>query len=251
MSCEIEMMWILGASAVLLAVFELSVPFNAISACTLESDFIRKEYLKAETLLWEEIVNNKNMKRNDKLRKFYSHNQKFINSNINNTIDLSDLISTIRRFDLSPLHIEVINVHQMFVLFEQHINREADLSAESHFNEKDGMVLVEHILNDQNFPLKVSFEQLNQILLRDKLFIDRVIVKLKESCDIHRSAHQVMHQLYNAVGILQLKVYLMIQSSFMLLNIYEKGETAKINNFFKSYCWSFKYTYVHISYIQF
>lgn len=180
--------------------------------------------MKIETSLWEEVVNNKNLNRDDKLKEFYLRINKFINSQLKNNIDIDDLKSLIDRFELTRFHVEVVNIHRIFVSFTQHINREVKYVEKGSFNEEVSLDLIEHVLNDQSFPLKDVFERLNQIIVQDKLFLDTVTTKLREFCDMHRSPHQVMYQLYDAIVTLQLKAYAMIQSSFMLLNIYEKGE---------------------------
>lgn len=219
-------MWILGGAALLLAIFgDISCEIaGGRSAFILEPDSIRNNYLKAETSLWEEVVNNKNMHQNDKLREFYLRNSKFINSQLKSYIDIEDLKSLIDRFELTRLHVEVVNIHRIFTSFSQHVNREAKYIDKGNFNEEVSLDLIEHVLNDQSFPLREVFERLNQIIVQDKLFLDTVTNKLKEFCDMHRSPHQVMYQLYDAIVTLQLKAYAMIQSSFMLSNIYDKGE---------------------------
>lgn len=194
------------------------------SAYILEPDSIRNNYLKTETSLWEEIVNNKHLSRDEKLKEFYLRNNKFINSQLKNNIDIEDLKLLIERFELTRFHVEVVNVHRIFLSFTQHINREAKYIEKGNFNEEVSLDLIEHVLKDQNFPLKDVFERLNHIIVQEKLFLNSVTMKLKEFCDMHRSPHQIIYQLYDAITTLQLKAYAMIQSSFMLLNIYEKGE---------------------------
>jgi hypothetical protein len=216
-------MWISIFTLALLATIS-SVSCDFRNTYILEPDSIRNSYLKNEKYLWNEVVVDKKLSRDEKLKEFYVTNNKFVTSLIKNHIDFEDLKKTIERFELTHFHVDVVNIHRIFVSFSQHLNREIKYIEKGTFNEEVSLDLIEHVLNDPTFPLKEVFERLNQIIVQEKIFLGSVSNKLKDFCDLHRSVHQIIYQLYDAIVTLQLQAYMMIQSSFMLLNIYEKGE---------------------------
>lgn len=216
-------MWI-SIFAGCLLVFAGSVSGDFRNVYILEPDSIRNTYLKTEKSMWDGVVNEKSLSRDEKLKEFYIQNNKFVTSLLKNHIDFEDLKKTIDRFELTHFHVDIVNIHRIFVSFSQHLNRETKYIEKGTFNEEVSLDLIEHVLNDPDFPLKEVFERLHQIIVQEKIFLGSVSSKLKDFCDLHRSVHQVVYQLYDAIVTLQLQAYMMIQSSFMLLNIYEKGE---------------------------
>lgn len=49
-------------------------------------------------------------------------------------------------------------------------------------------------------------------------------------CNAQQSPQQVLYNLYNSIALTELKGYSMIQFSYMLLKLYDKGEHPSLVN---------------------
>lgn len=208
-----------------------------------EPDVIRNVYLRIEKSLWENVVKSPSNSRVDRLKLIFTDHNKFVESNLKNYLDIDDLKMLIKLNGWHNLESEIINVHRMFITFQQHLSRETKYVNRGEFNEEVSLDLTEHVLDDSNWPLVEAIGNLNSVIVQEKLYLPQLSVSLvlksihqilirkfffqdlaSTSCTIERSAHQMIYQLYNAITIIQLEAYVMMQCSYMLRNAYKKGD---------------------------
>lgn len=144
-----------------------------------EPDMIRNAYLKIEKSLWEDVVNDKKKNRNDRLKSIFTEHNHYVNSYLKDHLDFDDLKMLLHSFKLHPFENNVINVHRLFVTFQQHLNRESKYVDKGTFNDEVSLDLTEHVLDDQSWPLKTAIENLQDIVGKDHLFSG--VVKVSES----------------------------------------------------------------------
>lgn len=209
-----------------------------------EPDMIRNAYLKIEKSLWEDVVNDRKKSRNDRLKSIFTEHNHYVNSYLKDHLDFDDLKMLLHSFKLHPFENNVINVHRLFVMFQQHLNRESKYVDKGSFNDEVSLDLTEHVLDDQSWPLKTAIENLQDIVGKDQLFsnilkVSKLKVESERSfcylkinfqdeeelvIDMRRSPQQILYQFYDTVVIVQLEAYMMMQCSYMLRTVYDKGK---------------------------
>jgi hypothetical protein len=156
-----------------------------ISTCAgeiTEPDVIRNNYLRTEKTLWENVIKSPSQKRVDRLTSIFTDHNKFVETNLRNYLDIDDLKMLIKLNGWFNLESEIINVHRMFITFQQHLNREAKYVSRGEFNEDVSLDLTEHVLDDSNWPLMEAIENLNKVIVQEKLYLPQLSVSLKSFC---------------------------------------------------------------------
>lgn len=153
----------------------------------LESDMIRNTYLRVEKSLWENIMSDSLKNQNDRLKSIFVEHNNFVNNYLKDHLNMNDLKLLIEKNGWKQLQSEFINIHRMFVSFQQHLNRESKLIDKSEFNEEVSLDLVDHVLDDTHWPLKDSLENLHRIIVQDKLYLDEITVSINEHLSFFQS----------------------------------------------------------------
>lgn len=146
-----------------------------------EPDMFRNAYLKTEKSLWEDVVNDKKKSREDRLKSIFTEHNHFVNSYLKDHLDFDDLKMLLHSFTLHPFENNVINVHRLFVTFQQHLNRESKYVDKGTFNDEVSLDLAQHVLDDQSWPLKVAMENLQDIVSKDRLYSNILSVSISNS----------------------------------------------------------------------
>lgn len=136
----------------------------------LEPDVIRNTYLQVEKSLWDGTVNNDRMDENSRLKSIIDDHNNFVNTFLKDYVDIDDLKMLINLSGWKTLLSNVINIHRMFVSFQQHLNRESKYDAKGGFDEEVTIDLVQHILDDSHWPLSEAIENLHKITVHDELY---------------------------------------------------------------------------------
>jgi hypothetical protein len=137
---------------------------------------IRNTYLRVEKSLWENTMSDSTKNQNDRLKSIFLEHNNFVNNYLKDHLDMDDLKSLINSNGWKQLQSEFINIHRMFVSFQQHLNRESKFIDKGGFNEDVSLDLVEHVLDDSHWPLKEAIENLHRIIVQDKLYLDEITV---------------------------------------------------------------------------
>lgn len=143
----------------------------------LESDTIRNNYLRVEKLLWD-IVHDPTKNQKGKLKEIFLQHNKFVSNYLQGHSEMEELKKMIEANGWKQLQSEFINVHRMFVSFQQHLNRETKYIDKGDFNEDVSLDLVEHVLDDSHWPLRETLANLHRIIVTDKLYLDEITVSL-------------------------------------------------------------------------
>ncbi|CRL01972.1 CLUMA_CG015288, isoform A [Clunio marinus] len=196
----------------------------------LEVDVIRNIYFRLERSLWESTVNNPMITRDDQLMTIFNGHNDFVNNYLRNFLDVDDLKTLIKLYGWQSLNTESVSVNRMFIRFQQHLTRETKFIANGTFNDEISLDLVEHVLDDSNWPLMEALDNLHEAFTKHRLFYSDILNLTKTSCILQRSPQQVIHQMYNVIVATQLQAYMMMQFSYMLLNVYKKGDFFKISS---------------------
>jgi hypothetical protein len=173
----------MGKSAVIFAVL-----IALIAQCSsqkygsvdiLEADMIRNIYLRVEKSLWD-AVHDSTKNQNEKLKKIFLEHNKFVISYLQGHLEMEELKKMMETNGWKQLQSEFINVHRMFVSFQQHLSRETKFIDKGEFNEDVSLDLVEHVLDDSHWPLKETLANLHRIIVNDKLYLDEITVSICE-----------------------------------------------------------------------
>lgn len=199
-------------------------------------DMIRNVYMKLDKTLWEKDV-NKVKSQNEQLKKIYIEHSNFISTFLTESINIDNLKSLIEYNGWHHLSVQIVNIHQLFGFFRQHIARETKNSDKDSFNEETSLDLSEHILNDSNWPLKESLQNLFKVTLKEKLYIESISMKF--TCQQQRkvqqqSVQQVLYQLYNALAVVETEAFMMMQWAHMIRTVYQKGDSSSIANLLRN-----------------
>lgn len=142
-----------------------------------EPDVIRNIYLRVEKSLWDNTMSNPSKSRTDRLKSIFMDHNSFVNTYLKNYLDIDDLKMLIQLNGWHNLQSEIINVHQMFMLFQQHINREAKYVDKGEFNEEVSVDLTDHILDDSQWPLREAIENLHKVIVQENLYANQLSVR--------------------------------------------------------------------------
>lgn len=146
-----------------------------------EPDVIRNNYLRTEKSLWENVMKSPSQKRVDRLTSIFTDHNKFVETHLRNYLDIDDLKMLIKLNGWHNLESEIINVHRMFITFQQHLSREAKYVSRGEFNEEVSLDLTEHVLDDSNWPLMEAIENLNRVIVQEKLYLPQLSVSVQTS----------------------------------------------------------------------
>ena len=141
-----------------------------------EPDMIRNAYLKVEKTLWESTVNNNKKSRDDRLKTIFIEHNNFVNTFLKDHIDYVALRTLVRSNGWHVLESEIINIHRVFASFQQHLNRESKSIEKGIYKDEVSLDLTEHVLEDENWPLKDAVENLHNFVVQEKLFFGKVSV---------------------------------------------------------------------------
>jgi hypothetical protein len=175
-SCEREMGKFLLSFAALTAIIIQCSGLKYGSIEIVESDMIRNNYLRIEKLLWD-FIDDPSKSQNEKLREIFIQHNKFVTSYLPVQIEMEEL-RKMMELNGSKLQSEFINVHRMFVSFQQHLKRETKFIDKGDFNKDVSLDLVDHILDDSHWPLRETLQNLHRIIVKDKLYLDEIIVSV-------------------------------------------------------------------------
>lgn len=92
-------------------------------------------------------------------------------------LDIDDLKMLINMNGWLTLQSDVINVHRMFVAFQQHLNRETKYIEKAEFNDEVSLDLVDHVLDDTDWPLMVTIQNLHNVIVKDLLYSTDISVR--------------------------------------------------------------------------
>lgn len=191
-----------------------------------EPDMIRNVYLKVEKTLWENVINDPTKNQKDRLTSIFNDHSQFVNTYLDGHINFDALKAMMETFSLNELESELISVHRIFKSFQQHLNRETKSLKRGIFNEEVSLDLTEHVLDDSSWPLRDSIDSLHQLIVQKRLLYEGLTAKAPFhghfTC-LQRSDQQVNYQLYDAIVTTQLQAYMMMQCSYMLRTVYQKG----------------------------
>lgn len=146
----------------------------------LEADMIRNTYLRVEKSLWD-TLNDSSKDQNLRLKAIFLEHNNFINNYLEDHLEMNDLKKMMNENGWKQFQSEFINIHRMFVSFQQHVARESKFIDKGGFNEEVSLDLVEHVLDDSHWPLKEALENLHRIIVQDKIYFDEISVSVCET----------------------------------------------------------------------
>lgn len=151
----------------------------------IEPDMIRNTYLRVEKSLWENTVNDKSKSKSDRLKTIFTDHNDFVNKFMKNQLDIDNIKMLINLNGWLTLQSDVINVHRMFVSFQQHLSRESKYVEKGEFNEEVSIDLIEHVLDESNWPLIETIENLHKVVMKSSLYAADISVSCP--CSIERT----------------------------------------------------------------
>lgn len=151
----------------------------------IEPDMIRNTYLRVEKSLWENTVNDKSKSKSDRLKTIFTDHNDFVNKFMKNQLDIDNIKMLINLNGWLTLQSDVINVHRMFVSFQQHLSRESKYVEKGEFNEEVSIDLIEHVLDESNWPLIETIENLHKVVTKSSLYAADISVSCP--CSIERT----------------------------------------------------------------
>lgn len=144
----------------------------------IEPDMIRNTYLRVEKTLWESVVDDKSKSKSDRLKSIFTEHHKFVTKFMKDQLDIDDLKMLINMNGWLTFQSDVINVHRIFVSFQQHLNRESKYVEKGEFNEEVSIDLIDHVLDQKNWPLIETINNLHKVITKDMLFISDISVSV-------------------------------------------------------------------------
>lgn len=63
------------------------------------------------------------------------------------------------------------------------------------------------------------------------MLLNRIKFLTEHSCQLQRSSQQIIHQLYDAIVVMELKAFMMMQCAYMLRTVYKRGSREFPDNF--------------------
>ncbi|KAK9883216.1 hypothetical protein WA026_001406 [Henosepilachna vigintioctopunctata] len=87
--------------------------------------------------------------------------------------------------------------------------------------------MAETILNDQKNSIPKEMDRISEMVIRRGLFEAAVREANDMICGNRQSPQQILYSLYNAIALTEIKGYTMVQFSYMLLKLYDKGNFTK------------------------
>ncbi|XP_078045690.1 chemokine-like protein orion isoform X2 [Augochlora pura] len=83
--------------------------------------------------------------------------------------------------------------------------------------------LSDAILHDPNFSIVDKLTHISEFIVNDKLFVSAYQEAASQICSEHQSLQQLLYNLYARVTLAEIQGYSMIQFSYMLLRMYNRG----------------------------
>jgi hypothetical protein len=134
------------------------------------------EYLIEEKSLWNVIVNS-TKSGNQKLGQIFKKHEKFLEDSLDlDRSNIDDLEEMIGPLGWRQLRIETISNHRLLTSFRRQLTRDSKIT-----DKKAPVVdFANQILDDSQYPLQKTIENLQKIITESKLFSNEVNVSVRE-----------------------------------------------------------------------
>ncbi|XP_055371279.1 uncharacterized protein LOC129605506 isoform X2 [Condylostylus longicornis] len=192
-------------------------------------DHLRAEYINLDTALWK-YLNERQIDKKSQIRKVFDSHRQFIKENLSLISFKSDKYLLLNRYyEGQELQRDLIHLDGEFGYFKSLVYKSA--SNEDLIEERAILDFTEEILNDS---VKKMFDNIDNIMNKQKLSYRIVLDARDQICVTNQSAQQFLYSLYSDVAYAELKGYTMMQFSWMMLRIYEKGNFTEESNLMRN-----------------
>ncbi|XP_052758205.1 uncharacterized protein LOC116413097 isoform X2 [Galleria mellonella] len=129
---------------------------------------------------------------------------------------------------------QVRHIQEMYATFLEFMRRQTEPGVKP-ARVREWLSLAASVLSDPKTAVSRAMSQLHQSVLRDQMFQNvlqeqRKYYNRSELCELQVSPHQLIYDLYNTIALAEIKGYVMMQFSWMLLKIYRPGNiTEEVN----------------------
>jgi len=148
---------------------------------TTDPDFVRAAYVQMEKSLWEKYVDKvSSLTQNERLYKLFNQHYVFVQQNLDSNYEGSDYKVLARFYEWSVIETDIINIHNLFQAFKQHLVRELeshDKHNEGGFDERASLDLTETVLHDSLWPINGTIEKIQNVIFSQGLYYKAVSVR--------------------------------------------------------------------------
>ncbi|XP_030378228.1 uncharacterized protein LOC115626861 isoform X3 [Scaptodrosophila lebanonensis] len=207
---------------IILLVLSLLTGAQATYAKT-EVDALRDEYFGLERDLWQ-WLDKATMSRNNmetQLRKVYNSHRNFTNKHqMQRSFPKNYEIGNYSEWRL--LERDIIEISDYFNFYKTNIMMKPGSSA--NLEERAVLDFTDTVLrNNEHFSMSRTFQDIENIMVKQALYYRVHMFSSSQICNMHQSPQQFVYALYSDIALTELKGYIMMEFSWMMLRVYGKG----------------------------
>ncbi|CAD7090027.1 unnamed protein product [Hermetia illucens] len=182
-------------------------------------DELRAHYIDLEKSLWKYLEQRTDANQNQKLKKVFESNRIFTLQNFRKEFIYDKYFPLQRFYEWSLLEIDFRIINELFQYF-----RETLIKYENgNYDERATRDLAESVLDDPKISIKNTSIKIHNVMTLQGFYYRSIGASNEQICATKQSPQQFLYSLYSDITLTELKGYAMMQFSWMILNIYDKG----------------------------
>ncbi|XP_062138828.1 uncharacterized protein LOC133847665 isoform X2 [Drosophila sulfurigaster albostrigata] len=195
----------------------------------LEVDALRKEYIALEKSLWEYLDNSPSNSQNNRdtlIKKIYSSHREFINRpQISHKFAL-DHYKVLNHYEWTLLEMKLFQLSGIYD--DAYKDKLMSAPTSQNLEERAVLDLTDHVLrNDKTFSMSQIFQEIEYMMVKQALYYRAMLTATDEMCRTMQSPQQFVYSLYTDIALTELKGYIMMEFSWMMLRAYGRGNFSQ------------------------
>ncbi|XP_060662545.1 uncharacterized protein LOC132795698 isoform X2 [Drosophila nasuta] len=195
----------------------------------LEVDALRNEYIALEKSLWEYLDNSPSNSQNNRdtlIKKIYSSHREFINRPQISRKFALDHYKVLNHYEWTLLEMKLFQLSGIYD--DAYKDKLMSAPTSQNLEERAVLDLTDHVLrNDKTFSMSQIFQEIEYMMVKQALYYRAMLTATDEMCRTMQSPQQFVYSLYTDIALTELKGYIMMEFSWMMLRAYGRGNFSQ------------------------
>ncbi|KAL5276193.1 hypothetical protein ACFFRR_001797 [Megaselia abdita] len=186
---------------------------------------LRLEYVSLEKSLWQYLSEPTKNNEAKQLRKVFETHRNVVNGNFSGDFDPIRYSILINHFEWNNLEVDLLELDGLFKEFRAFINRYLD----GDYDKEAILDLCKDVLHENENSINIPdvIEKIHNAMVRQTLYYRAMLDGKEHICATGQSAQQFVYSLYSDIALTELKGYMLMQFSWMMLRAYNKGNFSE------------------------
>ncbi|XP_034119056.1 uncharacterized protein LOC117578045 isoform X2 [Drosophila albomicans] len=229
MSTKITMMMMMMFMAMMMASVANAQASYVHRNPLLEVDALRNEYIALEKSLWEYLDNSPSNSQNNRdtlIKKIYSSHREFINRPQISRKFALDYYKVLNHYEWTLLEMKLFQLSGIYD--DAYKDKLMSAPTSQNLEERAVLDLTDHVLrNDKTFSMSQIFQEIEYMMVKQALYYRAMLTATDEMCRTMQSPQQFVYSLYTDIALTELKGYIMMEFSWMMLRAYGRGNFSQ------------------------